>query len=79
MKCYSIVAGIALVVIVYAFSALVTLPWYLYLPFIAIFVMAYQGDKFIRQLVKIPQIIQSYLPQHKRNQDNQVDRDGKRM
>lgn len=57
MKCYSIVAVIALVVVVYAFSALVPLPWYLYLPFIAIFLLAYRGDRFIRQLMKLPQLV----------------------
>lgn len=77
MKCYSVVAVIALVVIVYAFSALVPLPWYIYLPFALIFLLAYHGDRFLHQLMKIPYIIRtkkSVVPLN-----DQTDVTGKRM
>jgi len=77
MKCYSVVAVIALVVIVYAFSALVPLPWYIYLPFILIFLLAYQGDRFVRQLMKIPHLLREKKSLSQLN--DQSDVTGKRM
>lgn len=66
MKSYSVVAVIMLVVVVYAFSALVPLPWYLYLPFVAIFVIVYQGDKFACQFMKIPHLFRHNLLKRKK-------------
>lgn len=77
MKCYSVVAVIMLVVLVYAFSALVPLPWYLYLIFVAIFIIVYLGDKFSCQFMKIPHLFRRSLCQNKKHKDGKLG--GKRI
>lgn len=49
MKVYSIVAVLITVVLIYFISALVPLPWYLYLPFVAIFLLVYYWDRVVRR------------------------------
>ncbi|OQY22755.1 MAG: hypothetical protein B6I37_06680 [Desulfobacteraceae bacterium 4572_35.2] len=77
MKCYSVVAVIMLVFFVYIVSVLVPLPWYLYLPFVAIFVIVYQGDRFTCQFMKIPHLFRHNLLQRKQRRSEKID--GKRM
>jgi len=47
MTLYSIVAAMGAVVLIYLLSALSPLPWYLYPPFIALFILAYFWEKII--------------------------------
>lgn len=77
MKCFSVVAVIMLVVVVYIFAALVPLPWYLYLPFVAIFVIVYKGDKFACQFMKIPALFRQQLVKRKQRRSEVIA--GKRM
>ncbi len=48
MAIYSIVGAIALIVIVFFVSVLTPLPWYQYLPFAALFILAYFWEKIIK-------------------------------
>jgi len=50
MKVFYVVAAIFLVVVIYFFSALVPLPWYIYPPFIALFVLSFYWDKLAKYL-----------------------------
>jgi len=48
MAVYSIVGAIALIVVVFFVSVLTPLPWYQYLPFAALFILAYFWEKIIK-------------------------------
>nr|WP_320050946.1 hypothetical protein [uncultured Desulfuromonas sp.] len=48
MAVYSIVGAIALIVVVFFISVLTPLHWYQYLPFIAVFILAYFWEKIIK-------------------------------
>lgn len=50
MKFYYVAAVVAVVVLIYFVSALIPLPWYVYLPFIAIFMVAYYWDDVTKYL-----------------------------
>ncbi len=45
MKVFPVVGVILLVVILYFFSALILLPWYIYPPFIALFVVVFYWNR----------------------------------
>ncbi|MCD6526925.1 MAG: hypothetical protein J7K75_08055 [Desulfuromonas sp.] len=47
MVFYSIVAAMGAVVLIYFLSALSPIPWYIYPPFIAVFILAYFWGKVI--------------------------------
>ncbi len=48
MAVYSIVGAIALIVVIFFVSVLTPLAWYQYLPFIALFILAYFWEKIIK-------------------------------
>lgn len=50
MKVFYGVAVIVLVVVIYFFSALVPLPWYIYPPFIALFVVSFYWDRLAKYI-----------------------------
>jgi divalent metal cation (Fe/Co/Zn/Cd) transporter len=48
MAVYSIVAAVALIMVIYMGSVLAPIPWYLYLPFVGVFILAYFWEKIIK-------------------------------
>lgn len=80
MKFYYVAALIAVVVLVYFVSALIPLPWYIYLPFIAIFIVAYQWDNVTPYLRRwFPFVTQFKGKRFKRKGGRRASGTGKRM
>lgn len=48
MKIYYTAIAIAAIVVIYFIAALSPLPWYIYLPFVLVFVLAFYWDKLVQ-------------------------------